>query len=77
MTCYLFLSSSPFIVFNFSCLGKGVKNVLQDLAAGSLHPQLSTYYPKRSEAYTELLITLTCLAAKVWQKSSVTRLYKK
>ena len=50
---------------------------MQDLAAGSLHPQLSTYYPKRSEAYTELLITLTCLAAKVWQKSSVTRLYEK
>jgi len=77
MTGYLFLSSSPFIVLNFSCLGKGEKNVLQDLAAGSPHPHLSTYYPIRSEAYTELLITLTCLAAKIWQKSSVTRLYEK
>ena len=77
MTGYLFLSSSPFIVFNFSCLGKGKKNVLQDLAAGSPHPQLSTYYRIRSEAYTEHLITLTCLAAKIWQKSSVTRLYEK
>ena len=77
LTGYLFLSSSPFIVFNFSCLGKGEKNVLQDLAAGSPHPQLSTYYPISSEAYTEHLITLTCLAAKIWQKSSVTRLYEK
>ena len=41
MTGYLFLSSSPFIVFNFSYLGKGEKNVLQDLAAGNQHPQLS------------------------------------
>ena len=41
MTGYLFLSSSPFIVFNFSYLGKGEKNVLQNLAAGSPHPQLS------------------------------------